>query len=545
MYLEHFGLGSDPFSLRPHLRFLYDSTAFEETMSHLVYGLENGEDLTLITGEIGTGKTLALQNLIQTISSVYTVALINVTQINFDELLKLLIGQLELTLPPHPDRGDMINLLLTDMRSRQARRSKVLLVIDEAQDLDKDSLEGVRLLLNLAQPGDQVLQIVLSGQLTLAAVLESPELAQLKQRIRVHYRLETLGDGEVAAYINHRMMVAGCDHEVFTRGALRRISELSGGVPRLVNALADHALLAAFVDGKKKVSENHVEEIDMVRDPNIVQPAATVEADSAPAAPSAQPATPAPARPAPAIPSVAPSVDPVAAVAGPAESPVDAVAATPSLATRRARRRGFPFLGTAVALVVAAAFIWLFVFGGLEQLRGGISATAVDEPFAGGMTPNPSAVVDSAIDTAAVFAADIGAGDATVAIVDVTATAGDAVSEADSVAVAADVADPAEIGGGDESGTPEAAAEPVGVVERPGPGYYVHVGSFMHSSRAVWLRDSLESDYDVLLWRKTIGGSVWYRVFVGPYADKEAAGAADEILRGEPGIIYTLIHRIR
>lgn len=526
MYLDHFGLGSDPFSLRPHLRFLFDSAVFEETMSHLVYGLEGGEDVVLITGEIGTGKTLALQNLVENIGPAYKVALINVTQVDFDELLKLLIGQLDLEAPPRAGRGDLINVLLSDLRARQAKRTKVLLIIDEAQDLDPESLEGVRLLLNLAQPGDQVLQIVLAGQLGLAEALDLPEMAQLKQRIRVHYRLDTLSPDETGEYVRHRMKVAGCDREVFTREALARIAELSGGVPRLVNALADHSLLAAFVDGSGKVKSGHVEEIDLVRDPRVVRPAAPAGPDPVP-------------EPAPAAESASP--EPAAASA--ATPPPPPAPAAPALATRR-RRRGAPAWSFVLILLAAAAAVWLFGFGGVDHLRGDGSAPLAGEPRAAADTAAETTDPSGADDPAAAFEAAEPAPETGM----VETETGSPETEAGDPAPDAALEEP-------EPAAPEvgaaAAAETVepqdipGLIDRPGPGYYVHVGSFMDSSRALRLRESLLDEHRTLIWRKVLGETVWFRVFVGPFADSYAAAEADSVLRREPGIIYTLIHRIR
>jgi len=260
MYHEHFGFFTSPFSLSPHLQFLYRSSAFEETMAHLVYGLEGGEDIILITGEIGTGKTLALYNLAQHITKTYRTALINVTQLDFRELLKMLLVELDVEVPSSADRADLLTALKTELMATMRRGQRLLLIIDEAQNLDDATLEGVRLLTNLGPPEEQALQVVLAGQPGLRANVNKPELAQIRQRIRVHYHLDKLGPQETRDYIEHRVKVAGCEKSVFRQDAIEHIHRLSDGIPRLVNMVADRALLAAYVDGADQVRTEHVDD---------------------------------------------------------------------------------------------------------------------------------------------------------------------------------------------------------------------------------------------------------------------------------------------
>jgi len=259
MFRSHFGLKADPFALSPNLKFLYMSKALEETMAHLAYGLEEGEDYILITGAIGTGKTLALHNLMAQISSTFRTVLINVTQLDFRELMKLICSDLKLEIPTRADKADLLAALKAYLQQIRQAGDKLLLIIDEAQNLSVDTLEGVRLLTNLAQPGGQCLQIVLAGQPGLEIKIKQPNLAQLRQRIRIHYCLETLDRQEVESYVTHRLLVAGCQQPLFRPGALDRIYRASGGVPRLVNILGSRALLAAFVDDAKIVEGRHVE----------------------------------------------------------------------------------------------------------------------------------------------------------------------------------------------------------------------------------------------------------------------------------------------
>jgi len=263
VFKDHFGLEADPFLLSPNLKYYFPSRAQEETMAHLAYGLEQGEDFILITGAIGTGKTLALHNLLSQLSAGFRTVLINVTQITYREFLKLVVNDLEPPVAPEADIADLLGSLKKHLLEAQRRGQKILLIIDEAQNLDQATLEGARLLTNLVQERGQCLQIVLAGQPPLEAKVRLPELAQLRQRIRIHYRLEPLHRDELENYINHRVGVAGCDRRLFHAKALDKIYEVSGGVPRLVNVVAGRSLLAAFVAGRNTIKANHVDVEDL------------------------------------------------------------------------------------------------------------------------------------------------------------------------------------------------------------------------------------------------------------------------------------------
>ena len=260
MYLEHFGLGVNPFSLSPKLDFLFKSGTFEESMAHLVYGLDNHEAIVLITGAIGTGKTMALQSFLTSLGPRFEFALITNTRVTAIELLKLILEDLGVGLPVEADKSDLL-ILFKDYLNRASREGKmVLLVVDEAQNLEPEVLEEIRLLTNLGQGETQPVQIILVGQPELEETVNRPDLAQIRQRIRVHYNLDPLSREETEEYINHRMAVAGCGRNVFTAGAIDRIFKASHGVPRLVNTMAGEALLSAFVAGHEMVQPGDIEE---------------------------------------------------------------------------------------------------------------------------------------------------------------------------------------------------------------------------------------------------------------------------------------------
>jgi type II secretory pathway predicted ATPase ExeA/cell division protein FtsN len=259
MYLDHFGLSSNPFSLAPRIDFVYLSGAFEENMAHLVYGVENSEAVTLITGPIGSGKTLAVQKFLAKLGPEFSFALVTNTQVNSIELLKLILEDLEVETPIGCDKSDLLIIFKKFLLAEHEKGRKILIVIDEAQNLSQDAIEELRLLTNLGQGDLQPVQIVLVGQPELEDIINNPSLVQMRQRIRVHYRLTSLLPHEIENYLNHRMQVAGCMDSVFTHGAIKRIFEFSNGIPRLVNALANAALLSAYVANQKFVDEKDVD----------------------------------------------------------------------------------------------------------------------------------------------------------------------------------------------------------------------------------------------------------------------------------------------
>lgn len=254
MYEVHFGLTEKPFSLTPNPRFLYLSRTHQEALAHLRYGLGNRIGFIAVTGEVGTGKTTILRQLFGQLDETrFRLAMIFNPCLSAMELLRNVNREFGL---PARKRS---NLALVEELNRfllgenHAGRIPVL-VIDEAQNLDADVLEQIRLLSNLETDSDKLIQIVLVGQPELDELLDRPDLRQLAQRIAVRCRLDPLDQQETCGYVSHRLQVAGVFGDLFDVKALAAVFRWSGGVPRLINVLCDRSLLCAYAGGRHRVS---------------------------------------------------------------------------------------------------------------------------------------------------------------------------------------------------------------------------------------------------------------------------------------------------
>ncbi len=248
MYTSFFGLSEKPFAITPDPRYLYLSERHTEALAHLAYGISEAGGFIQLTGEVGTGKTTALRSLLQQLPANCDVALILNPRVTPAEFLQAISDELHLRVP---DGGAgsvkaLVDLLTHYLLDAHGRSRRVVLMVDEAQNLDADVLEQVRLLTNLETATQKLLQIILIGQPELREVLSRPELRQLAQRITGRYHLESLRRHETVAYVRHRLRVAGATRDIFTTGAMRELHRLSGGVPRIINVIADRALLGAY-----------------------------------------------------------------------------------------------------------------------------------------------------------------------------------------------------------------------------------------------------------------------------------------------------------
>lgn len=258
MYTAFFGLREKPFSLSPDPRFLFLSGSHREALAHLLYGIEQGEGFIAVTGEVGTGKTTLCRTLLRRLDSDVESAFLFNPKLGPKELLESILEEFDLKSEDPSQRGLVatLNAFLLEKR-REGRR--VLLILDEAQGLEAETLEQVRLLSNLETERTKLLQILLLGQPELDAMLETQALRQLRQRIGVRWRLSPLQGAETLAYVAHRLRVAaGGERNLFTRPALRAIHRKSGGIPRRINVIADRALLAAYAAGSPRVDRRRV-----------------------------------------------------------------------------------------------------------------------------------------------------------------------------------------------------------------------------------------------------------------------------------------------
>ena len=260
MYVPFFGLKQKPFSIAPDPRYLFMSERHREALAHLLYGVQGGGGFVLLTGEIGAGKTTVCRCFLEQIPARCNVAYIFNPKLSALELLTTVCHEFGIKFPPLTAAGtpptvkDYVDGLNEYLLRTHAVGQNNVLIIDEAQNLSSDVLEQLRLLTNLETSERKLLQIVLIGQPELRGMLARPELEQLAQRVIARYHLDALSEKETAQYISHRLAVAGLKAALpFDAAALRRIHQLTRGVPRRINLLCDRALLGAYASGKARV----------------------------------------------------------------------------------------------------------------------------------------------------------------------------------------------------------------------------------------------------------------------------------------------------
>jgi general secretion pathway protein A len=256
MYASFFGLNEKPFSITPDPRYLFLSERHAEALAHLVYGINEAGGFIQLTGEVGTGKTTVVRSLLAQAPKHAEIALILNPRMTPAEFLLAICEELGIGVEAESQDSlkDLVDLLSFHLLKAHAAGKRIVLVVDEAQNLSPDVLEQVRLLTNLETETQKLLQIILIGQPELRELLGRTELRQLAQRITGRYHLDPLSGDEAAAYVRHRLRVAGATREIFTNGSLREVQRLSGGVPRLINIICDRSLLGAFTEDRHIVS---------------------------------------------------------------------------------------------------------------------------------------------------------------------------------------------------------------------------------------------------------------------------------------------------
>jgi general secretion pathway protein A len=258
VYLEFYGLKQAPFDLTPNPRFLFHSGKHREALNHLLYGIRERKGFVQLTGEVGAGKTTLCRALLEQLDGHFSTALILNPVLNATELMKAIATEFRLDVQGR-DRLDTVAAISEFLVKQTEQGRESVLIIDEAQNLTEELLEQVRLLSNIETDDRKLLQIVLLGQPELRHRLNSPRLRQLRQRITVRYHLAPLTRFEVTQYVQHRLELAGAKGvPFFTQPALWRVYFYSRGIPRLVNAVCDKALLAGYIEHSDRITHRMV-----------------------------------------------------------------------------------------------------------------------------------------------------------------------------------------------------------------------------------------------------------------------------------------------
>lgn len=273
LYSKHFGFSERPFSLSPDPDMLFWSKAHTRAFSVLEYGLMTHAPLTVVTGEVGTGKTTLIQDLLRRIDDDITLGLISNAQGDRGDLLRWVLNALSVPLPVDYDYISLFQLFQDFVIEEYASGRRVVLIVDEAQNLGAHMLEELRMLTNINSGKDELLQIILVGQPELRHLISLPELRQFAQRVTATFHINPFDREETRAYMQHRLRHVGGSGEEFTPAAIQRIFEETEGVPRLINKLCDLALVYAGSAGETRVETNIIREI--FGDGLILRPAAS------------------------------------------------------------------------------------------------------------------------------------------------------------------------------------------------------------------------------------------------------------------------------
>ena len=261
MYEKFYQLNQNPFSLTPDPQFVCMTAQHREALSGLIYSVCTRPGLTMLVGEVGTGKTTLLYTLLEFLEKKkYITGFCTNPMLTRDEFYDYLLNELEVPCTSTLKSQQLIALQTTLLKNRAAGRPAIL-IVDEAQRLSVDLLEEIRLLTNLETPREKLLQIIIAGQPELSGIFRRHELRQLKQRINYYCTLRPLGVEEVKEYIHHRLECAGLPNQILFQGeALAAVVQYSRGIPRLINTLCDNALQIGFAIQSPQITVSIVQE---------------------------------------------------------------------------------------------------------------------------------------------------------------------------------------------------------------------------------------------------------------------------------------------
>ena len=261
MYTKFYGFKTKPFEITPDPKFLFLSESHREALAHLTYSVRERKGFTVITGEVGTGKTTLVQTLLSRLNGNTRTAYLFNPKLGSTDFISYICQDLGLK-GQKRSKGQYLTQLHNFLLERYAQNENVVLIIDEAHTLDPKLLEEVRLLTNLETPKSKLLQVILIGQPELNDVLNDPQYRQLKQRVSLRYHLQPLNQVETKEFIGKRLRVAGVnDPQLFTPKALKEIYRYSKGIPRLINIVCDNALLTGYATDHKVIGPKIILEV--------------------------------------------------------------------------------------------------------------------------------------------------------------------------------------------------------------------------------------------------------------------------------------------
>ena len=272
MYESFYGFKEKPFNLLPDPDYLYMSQGHENAYTHLEYAILENKGFVIITGEIGSGKTTLINFLLQRAPEDIQVGIINNTDVTPLQFIKMMLQEFEIEVEGS-DKASMLAAFSSFLVEKFALNNRVVLIVDEAQNLPKGTLEEIRMLSNLETEKSHLIQIILVGQPELKSKLQDPGMAQFVQRVTVYSHLQALKEEDVEKYIHHRLKVAGAkNYEIFNREAIEAIFKYSRGIPRVINSLCDTALVFGYADDLKVIEKQTIVAVVESRDLGLTIP---------------------------------------------------------------------------------------------------------------------------------------------------------------------------------------------------------------------------------------------------------------------------------